>query len=227
MKIPLFDIDYTLIKRDRSKGYIDFFAHAIKKTFNVDVSTKDIDIAGMIDPQIVVELAKYKGVDELYARKNAHNALKHLSDHFLKNHHIVRYDVLPGAKNLLKHLKINKVPIGILTGNTELVGWKKLEKTALKAYIDFAVFGNMAWRRSELVLLAHSKTKTLYGPHIKIEELIIIGDSVRDIICAREAGAKVIAVATGIHSKEILGAAKPDLLVESLEEAEKILNFLK
>ena len=64
------------------------------------------------------------------------------------------------------------------------------------------------------------------GLQVKAEEVFVIGDTPQDIIHARKAGAKVVAVATGGHSFEELAQHSPDLLVNSLEPIGTILNFL-
>jgi phosphoglycolate phosphatase-like HAD superfamily hydrolase len=44
----------------------------------------------------------------------------------------------------------------------------------------------------------------------------VIGDTPLDIQCARAIGARVIAVATGLHTVEELAPLKPDLLLADL-----------
>ena len=48
----------------------------------------------------------------------------------------------------------------------------------------------------------------------------MIGDSPRDIACARAGGARAVAVATGPHTVDELAEHKPDGLLESLRDAE-------
>ena len=59
---------------------------------------------------------------------------------------------------------------------------------------------------------------------LNLEEVIYIGDEDRDIIAAKRVGVKVIAVTWGYNSKEKLMKEKPDCLVSSPKELEKIFK---
>jgi phosphoglycolate phosphatase-like HAD superfamily hydrolase len=54
---------------------------------------------------------------------------------------------------------------------------------------------------------------------------IVVGDTEHDIACARAAGAKVVAVATGSQSMPELAARGPDLLVGDLVDASRLLEW--
>ena len=60
---------------------------------------------------------------------------------------------------------------------------------------------------------------------IPLQRFVIIGDTPLDIACAKACNIEVIAVATGHYRHHHLTEA--DLVVESLGEKEKILEFLK
>ena len=55
-------------------------------------------------------------------------------------------------------------------------------------------------------------------PDLKPNEILIIGDTKRDIECARAIGAKVLAVATGPYTASELHALKPDWVVNDLTQ---------
>src|SRR5262249_52470325 len=55
----------------------------------------------------------------------------------------------------------------------------------------------------------------------------VIGDTPLDVRCARAIGAKVVAVATGIHSVDELAASQPDLLLADLSDAGPVLEVWK
>ena len=52
---------------------------------------------------------------------------------------------------------------------------------------------------------------------------MIIGDTPRDIECARHAGAYAIAVATGQYSREELAPYKPDTLFDDLSDTQSVM----
>jgi phosphoglycolate phosphatase-like HAD superfamily hydrolase len=55
---------------------------------------------------------------------------------------------------------------------------------------------------------------------------VIIGDSVHDVKCGKEYGARSIAVATGFHSKEELLSAEPDVLLDDLSDYRAVIQVI-
>ena len=54
---------------------------------------------------------------------------------------------------------------------------------------------------------------------------IVVGDTEHDVACARAAGARVIAVATGGTSMAALARCEPDLLLDDLTDAAAVVAF--
>lgn len=225
MKIPLFDIDYTLIKR-HPNNKINMFAHVLKKTYEIENPVIKINYTGMLDPQIILEMAILNGISPKVAKKKLTLAMIHLHEHFIANYNEINFIELKGGREILTHLKNNGIPLGLLTGNIEPVAWKKLEKVNLHHFFNFGAFGNMAMKRSDLVPIALESLRKKHGNHYVMEHLVIIGDSLKDIECAKETKIKVIAVATGKHSKKELQEAGADLAIDSLKEKTQILKLL-
>jgi len=48
--------------------------------------------------------------------------------------------------------------------------------------------------------------------------VVYVGDEVRDIDAAREAGIKIVSVSWGFNSKEVLGSNKPNYIVDTPAE---------
>ena len=63
--------------------------------------------------------------------------------------------------------------------------------------------------------------------NLKPQEIIYVGDEVRDIQACKKIGVKIIAVSWGYNSKEILDREKPDYLVNKPIEIPKILKNIK
>jgi phosphoglycolate phosphatase-like HAD superfamily hydrolase len=106
------------------------------------------------------------------------------------------------------------------TGNIEQGARIKLDVFDLNRYFPVGVFCEGVVERYEMLQAGVEKCKSHFGVDFAPEDVIVIGDTVKDIDAARKIGAQVIAVSTGGHSYEMLEAAKPDLLVRSLEEKE-------
>ena len=59
---------------------------------------------------------------------------------------------------------------------------------------------------------------------LKANECIVVGDSVADIKAGKNAGAKTVAVLSGIFSREELESEKPDLILESVNQLPDFLE---
>ena len=58
---------------------------------------------------------------------------------------------------------------------------------------------------------------------IPCERIYVLGDTPHDIACGRAIGARTVAVATGIVSKEELAAHRPDFLFEDFSNTAEVL----
>jgi phosphoglycolate phosphatase-like HAD superfamily hydrolase len=80
--------------------------------------------------------------------------------------------------------------------------------------------------RRDLVPVALDRYARLAGVPIAPGKVVIIGDTPRDIDCARANGCRSLAVATGRFPKEALDKAGADLVLEDLMNTEKILAWI-
>jgi phosphoglycolate phosphatase len=60
--------------------------------------------------------------------------------------------------------------------------------------------------------------------NVETGECLVVGDSVADVRAGKNAGAKTVAVLSGIFSRAELEEEKPDLILESVS---KLPEFLK
>ncbi len=226
MKIPLFDIDGTLVKTGSGINR-DAFHYGVKKAYGIDAYHSEIDPEGMVDNQIVVEVLKLHGLTEEQILEKLPQEIQAVIEYAETNKLEIKLDVLPGVFDLLKEIKNHNTPMGVLTGNVEGLAWIKLDSVGLKDYISFGAFGSQAHVRSELVEIARENASKKFNKEYQTDDFVIIGDTPKDILCAREAGIKVIAIATGKFSYEDLQKENPDLLLESLEgNIQKVIEFL-
>jgi phosphoglycolate phosphatase-like HAD superfamily hydrolase len=99
--------------------------------------------------------------------------------------------------------------------------------TGLGKYFKFCLYGTEVKTRADMVRLAISKATEMTGHDFKNKEIVVIGDSVRDIECGKLFNALTIAVATGFHTRAQLLAAKPDYLFTDLRDYKKILAAIE
>jgi phosphoglycolate phosphatase-like HAD superfamily hydrolase len=127
--------------------------------------------------------------------------------------------VAPGMPAVLDALVTRDgVRLGLLTGNLEPVARLKLGRAGLEHYFEPWVggFGSDHEDRTELPAIARKRA----GGYPRADT-VIIGDTPRDIACARADGLRCIAVATGpFAASELAGA---DVVVDSAHDLLDVL----
>lgn len=225
-KIPLFDIDWTLLRGGASNQiHHDAFDFALHTIYNQPTAfQREVTVQGKIDTQILIEVLKVHGIQEEEAKLKMPQALETMADYFREHAGEGSYEPMPGVVKLLTDLKAKGLPLGLLTGNVEAIGWEKLERAGIKDFFSFGAFGSMAFKRVDLIQKAKERVDKILGGDIPIHSFVIIGDSPLDIACARDGNISVIAVGAGEYKSHELAHA--DLTLESLEEEDKIFKFL-
>jgi phosphoglycolate phosphatase-like HAD superfamily hydrolase len=79
-----------------------------------------------------------------------------------------------------------------------------------------AAYGSEAEDRNDLPFLAVERAEQMLGRSIQPEQVVIIGDTLADVACARALGGVAVAVKTGFASPEALAASQPDYLLDDL-----------
>jgi phosphoglycolate phosphatase len=114
--------------------------------------------------------------------------------------------VAPGVTDALAALAAapDAYRLALVTGNLEPVARRKLASAHIGHYFPAGQggFGSDAEERGELPAVARARA----GGWAR-ERTVVIGDTPRDIACARADGVRVIAVATGLFSAEALADA--------------------
>lgn len=226
MKIPLFDIDWTLLKGG-NKAHMDSFGYAIGKEFDRRVSIYDVEYHGKIDNQIIMEISNLHDIPQEEAKRRLPQVVAHMGEYFKAHEDEGEHVPLPGVVEILNLLKSKNVPLGLLTGNVQYNALRKLEKAGIGDFFHFGAFGDQAEKRVELIEIAKREAESALNRPVRREEFVIIGDSPLDVACAKEGGIASIAVASGAYSESDLSAVGADLVVSSLEEKDKIFEFLQ
>ena len=133
--------------------------------------------------------------------------------------------LMPAIEPLLNWLDQQaNVRLGILTGNSRSAAKAKLQHFGLEQFFDFrlAGFGERFGDRNDVAQVAWEQCRSVMGNALRAEQIWVIGDTIRDVACARSIGAKVTAVATGGDTLETLEESQPDLLVSDLSDREHL-----
>ena len=216
IRAALFDIDGTLI-RTGGAGQKAFGA-AFKSEFGLADACSDTDFAGRTDRGLAGDILTANQLEP-----NAANIqrvfvgyLRWLAEFLPTGHH----DPLPGVQALIDGLRALPGPpiIALLTGNHS--SGAELKLTHFNLWHDFAwgAFGETHEARDDVARHALDLARENIVADLDPADLLIIGDTERDIQCARTIGARVLAVATGMESVDELAGHQPDFLVKDLRE---------
>ncbi|MFA5358176.1 MAG: HAD hydrolase-like protein [archaeon] len=224
MKLILFDVDGILIKLFELKG--DYWKIAAKKHFNLEVSKHNVYGLGKTERQIFFEHLKLKGIKDPEKDERFDTALKDTAEILSEIIKDTKLEQVENVEKLIKALIKENHTIGVLTGNGPKKTRIKLENAGLWKYFKIGAYGHETKVRSELVPIAIKDAKEKTGISFKKKDVYLVGDTIRDIQCAKEGGVKIIAVATGTETIETLAKEKPDYLFKDFSDTKKILEAI-
>jgi phosphoglycolate phosphatase-like HAD superfamily hydrolase len=127
----------------------------------------------------------------------------------------------------LEQLRVRgDVALGLLTGNLRQAALRKLTHYGLWDWFLFGGFGDEHLDRNDIAAAALTAAR-LHLNGSPSGQVVVVGDTINDIRCARSIGALAVAVPTGKTPATDLHAAAPDVLVDTLEDAEAVLRLFK
>jgi len=213
----LFDIDGTLIDT-RGAGMASLQA-ACRDVFGD--SGPPLDLAGSTDLGLYRKLGDhycFDASDVDFANRFFETYHKHLEHHL----HAEDYPggLIDGATLLIDTLVCTgNAALGLLTGNTARGAHLKVRRHGIDHHFPFGAYGCDHADRNRLGPIALERASRHHGRGFDPATTWIIGDTPRDIACAKAIGARCLAVATGAFTAAQLASHEPDLLCESLVEA--------
>lgn len=216
--LVLFDIDGTLIRR-AGPHHRAALEDAVRHEMGIETTTADINTAGMLDQDILIQMLRNAGV----AKSRITPALPLLMERaqalYEQETPSLRRKVCPGVHRLLHRLKRAGVPALLVTGNLTRIGWRKMELAGLREHFAFGAFAEGARTRAGLAKIAiqHARRNGWVDRHSRIS---LIGDHPNDVQAAHSNGIQAVAVATGVTPAEVLSAHAPDVLVSDLRGLE-------
>jgi phosphoglycolate phosphatase len=211
----LFDIDGTLLLK-ASREHAEALYAALRRIHGLDeIPVGQIEAAGRTDDAIARSILTLAGVSarriDARARDVAamtcaeyqHRCPDDLSDR-----------LAPGVPEVLDLLSArDDVKLALVTGNLECVARLKLDRAGIGHHFPRGqgAYGSDSEDRTDLPALARARA----GDHPR-ERTVVIGDTPRDIACARADGVHVIAISTGpFGAKDLHGA---DVVIDMARE---------
>lgn len=222
----LFDIDGTLLLSGGAG--VRAMTRAFEAVFGVADAFRDIAVAGYTDTHLVsCALARAALADTPGAHARFRAVYLSLLPDEIAQPGTGTKAVMPGVRALLEAVVDEDVlHAALLTGNYEAAARIKLAHFGLAEFFPWGAFGDEAADRNELARLAMSRARARAVPASACDNAVVIGDTPHDIACARAAGARVIAVATGHYSVDALHAERPDAVLPDLSDTEAVLKLL-
>lgn len=222
-KLVLFDIDGTLLSTEGAAGRA--FEAALIDVYGTTGPLSEVSFAGKTDPQIAHRLMALAGL----SRTRVDAGLAALWERYIGyldeelRHLVVR--VYPGVRDFLAWVedRPTEAVMGLLTGNIEAGARCKLDASGIGfERFRLGVFGSDSEHRNELPAIAARRAEALVGVSYAGTDVVVVGDTPADVACGEAFGARTVAVATGVYSREELRACAPDFLFDSLEDAASV-----
>jgi len=226
-RVLLFDIDGTLLNpAGEGRGYL---SQALIEVFGTAGPIESYPMAGMTDWQIVTDLMTEAGIAPERIEVNLDAAFAAYARVLAEAASTLKIILLPGVTDLLRALSQHpEFTLGLVTGNVQEVVPYKLRVVGIDpAQFTFGAFGSERSHRNELPGLALSRLEKNWGEPVNRARVLVIGDTARDIECARHVGLKVMAVATGHSTVEELAKHRPDYVLEDLADTAAIMQIFQ
>ena len=224
MKLLLFDVDGTLIYSGGAGRQA--MMTAFQQMYGVEDGLKDISMFGMTDPLILKEALDNHGLEWRDADVEKFRKIYVDLLRIAIREPYPEKKVLPGVVDLLEEISLHPGLIrSLLTGNWKEGSDIKLGYFDLNHYFERGAFSDDSPIREELVPIAVRRCEEARGIRLRPEDVFIIGDTPRDIQCARPFGARVLAVATGMHTQDQLLAERPDYMLRDLSDTQEVMNI--
>jgi phosphoglycolate phosphatase-like HAD superfamily hydrolase len=201
---------------------------ASRELFGRELEWAGINAAGGLDPLLFAEAARQTRISVGPRERDAFREryVRLLCAEVRRSTGEVKR--MPGARELLLTLRARKEAIlGLLTGNYAGAAACKLAAVDIDLqWFEVTAFGDEAPSRPELGAVALEMYESVRNNVIDPQHVVIIGDTPRDVECARANGFLAFAVATGKSTREELLAAGAHVAVEDLTDPEPLLSLV-
>ncbi len=214
IRLVLFDIDGTLVSTGGAG--VKAFGEAFEAAFGIPNATEKIKFAGRTDYSLFRELCQWNEVEFSVAHRDLffENYLRLVDNHLQAN----EGGPFPGVVKLLDDLAAlpDAPAIALLTGNIEEGAKRKLGTYDLWDRFAFGGFANDNEDRNLIAAAAKAKGSEYLERPLEGGEIVVIGDTPKDVACGKYIEARTLGVATGGASLDELVACTPDWAVPDL-----------
>lgn len=224
-RLILLDLDGTLISsRGVGRRALEI---AFQALYGWESATQGLSFGGLTDPVILWSVFTSHGES---AERAASEHERVMASYLAALDEVLAAEPdaiwsLPGAASFVEALVAHeRCVVGVLTGNVEGGARRKLRAAGLgEDFFVVGAFGDEAPTRNDLLPVALDRLNLERSRRLSPEQVVIVGDTPRDVAVARAHGARALGVSTGATPHDTLAASGPDVLLRSLEPTQEAL----
>lgn len=215
----LFDLDGTLT--DPKEGITACVQYALS-AFGIEEPDAD-KLTPFIGPPLKESFMEFYEFDE----EKAEAAVEKYRERF-RDKGIFENRIYDGVPEMIRKLKGNHKKLAVASSKPTVFVKQILEHFEIGKYFDVIVGSELDGTRTEKAEVVAEALRLLYGENAEdIEEkkrnTVMVGDRKFDVAGAKAEGLVSVAVSYGYGPLDELKIAKPDYIVRSVEELEKLL----
>jgi phosphoglycolate phosphatase-like HAD superfamily hydrolase len=210
----LFDIDGTLLNCTDAVHYFAF-CEALQTLSGRPLTLEGVTAHGNTDIGILRDALVLAGVNEEQWRPRIPEVLRTMGRFVAEREDDLCASALPHVRQVLEHLRARDAVLGIATGNLREIGQLKLRRAGLLDYFEVGGWSDDYEHRSDVFRGAIALIRAATHSDAAI---CVLGDTPADVLAAHANGLPVIALCTGVYSRQQLLETEPDLCLESFAE---------
>jgi phosphoglycolate phosphatase len=207
----LFDIDGTIANTHGGVHFNSFHA-ALREVYGCEGRIDPVPVHGNTDLGILRDTLNYHGKMPADFEARLPAARDVMCAEVARHAEDMDVELCPGIPELLASLHERGKLLGVVTGNLEQIGWRKLERGGVRQFFDFGSFSDLREKREDIFRHGVELARQMRGPETSV---CFFGDTPSDVRAAAHLGLPVVAVATGIYKCEELQKDRPALCVPS------------
>jgi phosphoglycolate phosphatase-like HAD superfamily hydrolase len=228
-RLVLWDVDGTLVSAGPAAR--DAFDAAIQHVLGRAPGDHGVQMSGKTDPQIALEILANLAIAQDEARTHLPTVMQALERELEDAVEVMRTTgrELPGARRVLQRLADEPgVAQTILSGNLAANARLKLAAFGLDGFVDWEIgaYGSDDEDRTKLVPLVLDRARSVRGWQLDPGDAWVVGDTPRDLECARAGGTRCLLVATGRYELDRLTGLGADVVVPDLSDREAVVRDL-
>jgi phosphoglycolate phosphatase len=227
-RLVLWDVDGTLLRAGDIGAAV--FDDAVEEVLGCRPPER-IRMSGKTDPLIVREYLEMMGVDR------DPDVIERILEHLVAG--LARASAegvlhsegfaCPGVAEVLGGVAAAEgVVQTLLTGNMYENAVVKVSAYGLDKWLDLQIgaYGSDSEDRNRLVPVALRRLEEVHGARLPPSQVWVVGDTPRDLACARAAGARCLLVATGRYTIEELSGLGADAALPDLSAWADVVDLL-